>query len=186
MQAKGSRVQAAVVIGIVFLSSIPLVAQAPTINLKDRVLKKTHFFVFNTQVVGAGCNTVDCTATTVVFRPSIQCPAPLNSTCTYHIQVYGQVLGLTSEIGFFKFLINGAPPVGEQTETDGTFTVEGEPRYPFVHAQSYAVVATVKNRLSANQNHPVEFDIGCNDSDQVGYCTESFSYGELRVDVFVP
>ena len=190
MQTKGSRVRIAVVIAMMFLaaSSIPLVAQATTKNLTNRVLKETHFFVFNQQLsVLAGCNTVDCRGTAPVFKPKIQCPVALNSTCTYQIQVYGQVSLTPEDSGYYRFLINGAAPtVGTQTDSDGYFLWALGPLNPYEQAQSYAVVTTVKNGMSANQNHGVEVDISCIDFSGDGYCGVQFLSGELRVDVFVP
>ena len=193
MQTAGLRLRVVVVVGTMFLtfSSIQLAAQVTTINLTNRVLKQTHFFVKNNGdiTVFADCFTANCKVTTPVFKSTIPCPGPLNSTCTYHIQMYGVVSVFPDQTGLYRFLINGSPPFGDQASlTDGS--VYWSSPQPTAgddsEVRSYAVVGTVKNRVSANQNHPVELDFGCSDTAGTGECLANLYSGELRVDVFVP
>jgi len=107
--------------------------------------------------------------------------------------VYGLVgLVTPNDLGLYRFLINGAPPVGNQAyslgESGTLIWDESNPNTPS-QVRSYAVVATVKNHVSANQNHLVEVDIGCEDNEYTSSdneCWVFFEGGELRVDVFVP
>lgn len=195
----------AIILGLMILaaSSVPLVAQssghagvsanitpppATITSLPNRILKKTHFFVLGQDLaVQVSCNTSECQATAPVFTPQIQCPAVAGKTCTYHIQVSAQVSETPSDFGQYRFLVDGAPPVQFQTDFNGYFNWEQSNPNAGIgvwEARAYAVVATVKNSV-ANQNHTVEVDIACFDTNGDG-CTGAFGFGDLRVDVFEP
>lgn len=195
----------AIIVGLMALVGIavPLVAQSPghvelrgssappptTItNLTGRSLKKTHFFILAQDLaVEASCSTAECQASAPVFIPQIQCPGVVGKTCTYHIQVSAQVSETPNDFGEYRFLIDGVPPVQFQTDFSGYFNWEqSNPNAGLGvwEARAYSVVATVKNDV-ANQNHSVEVDIACFDTNGDG-CIGAFGFGNLRVDVFQP
>ena len=133
------------------------------------------------------CSTSGCQATAPVFTPQIQCPGIAGKTCTYHIQVSAQVSVTPNDFGQYRLLVDGAPPVQFQTDFQGYFNWEQQNPNSGVgiwEARPYAVVGTVTNDIT-NQNHAVEVDIACFDTDGNG-CTGAFGFGDLRVDVFQP
>jgi hypothetical protein len=195
----------AIIVGLITLvsSSVLLVAQTPghvelqgssplpptTItSLTNRSLKKTHFFILGQDLaVQASCSSAGCQASAPVFTPQIQCPGVVGKTCTYHIQVSAQVSETPNDFGQYRFLVDGVPPIQFQTDFSGYFNWEqSNPNSGLGvwEARAYSVVATVKNNV-ANQNHSVEVDIACFDTDGDG-CIGAFGFGNLRVDVFEP
>jgi hypothetical protein len=162
---------------------------APSIvTLANRTLVASQFFINNSDLaVQAQCTTAGCQATAPAFSPMIMCPGPINQTCTFHVQVAAQVSVTPNDFGEYRFLIDGVPPVHFQTDFSGYFNwVQQDPNsgLGIWEARSYAVVATVTNRV-VNQTHRVEVDIACYDVTGDG-CIGAIGFGDLRVDVFRP
>jgi hypothetical protein len=111
----------------------------------------------------------------------------VGKTCTYHIEVSAQVFVTPGDFGQYRFLVDGAPPLQFQTDFSGYFNWEQQNPNSGVgiyEARPYAVVATVTNTV-LNQNHSVEVDIACFDTNSDG-CTAGFGFGGVRIDVFTP
>jgi hypothetical protein len=187
----GSAILAVAVFGTAFASAqsgAPVTPgrKAPTTQLSNRTLQRSGLVV-NTGIVSANCSTSGCSASTAVFVKNTLCPRPAGKTCTLYINLESQVEVTTDDNGLFKFLVDGVPP--SPGPTDGTGLVRwvlGDPDSGSIdfEARSFGVVATITNSI-ANQNHPVEVDIACQDITCDG-CSASMGFASLNIAVYTP
>jgi hypothetical protein len=137
----------------------------------------------------ASCTGVDCLSTpTALFAPVLVCPAQAGKSCTYDIQVTGQVktTGITNsdgQDGVYQFLVDGVLPSGGGTDDSGFFAWQiGGPS--FTYGTSYNVHSKVKN-TTLNQSHNVLVNFACQDIDGGG-CTASLGFQTIVVRVWTP
>ena len=139
----------------------------------------------------ASCRSISCFSPLVaIYSHSFICPVPAGSTCTYDIQISGEVSsGGNSkdggEIGYYQFLVDGLAPKGGGTDLSGFYQWQiGGPA--FVFGTSYNVHSKVKNS-AANQRHKVIVNLACAEtiSDPAG-CTADAPFQTLVVRVWTP
>jgi hypothetical protein len=160
--------------------------KAPTTQLSNRTLQRTGLVVNNSEV-SANCSSSGCSASAPVFVKNTLCPRPAGKSCTLYIHLESQVEVTTNDNGLFKFLVDGVPPT--PGPTDGTGLVRwvlNDPDSGSIEfeARAFGVVATITNSI-ANQNHPVEVDIACQDLTGDG-CTASMGFASLNIAVYTP
>jgi hypothetical protein len=188
----GLAIVAVAVFGTVFASAqsgAPVAGKhkKPTVTqLSNRTLQRTGLVV-NSGNVSATCSTSGCSASTPVFVKNTLCPRPAGKTCTLYVHLDSQVEVTTSDNGLFKFLVDGLPAT--PGPTDGTGLVRwvlNDPDSGSIDFESraFGVVATITNSI-ANQNHPVEVDIACQDITGDG-CSASMGFASLNIAVYTP
>jgi hypothetical protein len=129
---------------------------------------------------GAGCQT-----TAVVFTRPVSCPVKAGKTCTLYLHLEGNAYVSVSDLGLFRFLIDGIAPAPGPTDSNGDYSFAGfDPNSTSSSARSFAVVGKVKN-TSDNELHSIEVDIGCADTNSDG-CMGIMGFSSLSTGVFTP
>ena len=115
------------------------------------------------------CGSAHCTSPAVtIYSYNITCPGLAGKTCTYDIQIAGQVMSggnsdAVGEDGLYQFLIDGAVPTGGGTDSNGFYSWQyGGPEFAF--GTSYNVHSHVTNDI-ASQAHNITVSVACNEID---------------------
>ena len=137
----------------------------------------------------ASCTGTDCLSSpTALFAPVVVCPAQAGKSCTYDVQISGQVkttgiINSNGQDGVYQFLVDGLIPSGGGTDDSGFFAWQiGGPS--FTYGTSYNVHSKVKN-TTLNQSHTVLVNLACQDIDGGG-CTASLGFQTIVVRVWTP
>ncbi len=143
----------------------------------------------------ATCASAQCSSgTTAIYAENFTCPAAAQKSCTFDIQIAGEVFSTgvsinAGENGLYQFLIDGLPPngggTGAGTDPKGFYSWQfGGPSFLF--GTSYNVHSTVTNS-SANQQHVILVGLACQDtvSDPNGCFVTTLSQA-LVVRVWTP
>jgi len=172
-----------------FLLLFPLAL--PAQKLSQRVLMSSTFQVLGYGGLSQSCGGSGCTVSIPLVTPaSVVCPRPAGSTCTFAIDVQAFV-GASSppDIGLLTYTGDGSY-IDKRTNPSYTFQ-SGRVPSPSEVSASFTFVVTVKN-TNANQQHPVEIDLVCIDTDGDGCFVGSggvnryYPSASVRIDVFRP
>jgi hypothetical protein len=122
-----------------------------------------------------------------VFTRPIECPVSAGKTCTFYLHLEAEAAVSVSDLGQFRFLVDGVAPVPGQTDPGGyVIYIYSNPDSSSVSARSYAVIAKVKN-TTTNQLHPIEVDIGCvNVTSAHDGCNADINNRTLSTGVYTP
>jgi hypothetical protein len=141
--------------------------------------------------VSVSCTTTGCLSTAVpVFTESLVCPGKKNSTCTYDVQVSGQVeVGATSTIqgenGLLQFLFDGKIPSSGGTDFNGFYSFQSFGP-DFQHNARYRVFAQVTN-TALNQKHAINVNLACEEEiGALGCFADAGPFSTLVVRVWTP
>lgn len=175
---------------LLFLLLFPLTLYAQT--LQNRVLKSSTFQVLggHESGVSTGCATQYCSASVPLITPtSVVCPAPPGQTCTFAINVQATVGATPYDVGLFNYVGDGGY-IASNTNPFYPWQLPASVSPNYVSA-SFTFVVTIKN-THANQSHPVEIDLGCDDGNGDGCAVVSESgdlyrpSASIRIDVLRP
>lgn len=142
---------------------------------------------------GTSCSTIGCTAKAPLLGLwGVVCEAAAGQTCTFALHADAGVVVSANDEAFFSATVAGA--VGPVL-SNKTIIYLPLPRDAngFGHGMAnFTFVIQVKNTV-AGEAHLVEFDLGCQDTDNSGACSVVSSGGApntaaatLRIDVFTP
>jgi hypothetical protein len=139
----------------------------------------------------ASCAAAGCLSpSSAIYSYNITCPAAIGRTCTYDIQIAGQVETggnsiVAGENGLYQFLVDGAIPTGGGTDFSGYYHWQlfGP---EFSTATAYSVHSQVKNSV-LNQAHNITVYLACQDviGDGAG-CFASAGFQTLVIRVWTP
>jgi hypothetical protein len=141
---------------------------------------------FNSSCSFAGCISPPST----IYSYNITCPVLVGKTCTYDIQIAGQVMSggnsdAVGENGLYQFLIDGAPPTGGGTDINGNYSWQyGGPEFEF--GTSYSVHSKVTNDV-ANQAHTISVSVLCEEvNGDLNGCWVFSGFQTMVVRVWTP
>ena len=113
----------------------------------------TTTFVVNKSAATARCGKAGCTAAKSMLESiPVNCPAPTGQTCTFHIALDAKVSMSykfyeasegSGPIGFYQFLIDGAPPTLGPTDVHGNYLFERN-----------VITQSEQNKLPDRQSYP--------------------------------
>jgi hypothetical protein len=158
---------------------------------KAETLKATYSDSINNGGIFTFCSTSGCLAPRATIDSlDLTCPGVAGKTCTYDVQIAGQVEsgGMSinaGEEGLYSFFIDNALPNGGGTDPNAFYAWQLlGPRFQF--GTSYNVHSTVTNTV-ANQKHNVTVGISCFEvlHDPSG-CFANAGFQTLVVRVFTP
>ena len=167
-------------------SVAPLLGVTPKETLKATYEDSIHnggIFTF--------CSTAGCLAPTATIDSlNLECPVVAGKTCTYDIQLSGQVQSggesiVNGEEGLYRFFVDGFIPNGGGTDPNGFYAWQlFGPSFQFT--ASYGVHSTVTN-TTANQTHNVTVGVACLDvlQDPRG-CFANAGFQNVVVKVLTP
>lgn len=167
-------------------SVAPLLGVTPQETLRATYLDSIHnggIFTF--------CGTAGCLAPTATIDSlNLVCPVVAGKTCTYDIQLSGQVQSggesiVNGEEGLYRFLIDGFIPNGGGTDPNGFYAWQlFGPTFQFT--ASYGVHSTVTNTV-ANEKHNITVGVSCLDvlKDPRG-CFANAGFQNVSVKVMTP
>ncbi len=171
---------------VLLLFPLTLSARKP----QQLVLQSSTFQVLGYGGVSTGCAEVFCTASVPLVTPtSIVCPAPAGRTCTFAIDVQAFVRATPYDVGLLSYVGDGSY-IDPRVNPYYTWQRPSNPS-PIDVSASFTFVVTVKN-TEANQQHPVEIDLVCEDENNDGCAAASAGWNQyfpgasVRIDVFRP
>lgn len=177
---------------------IAVTADAQTIIQNERLVNTTLVVIRDTKI--AECARTNCRAITAMLDAiPVTCPGGAGQTCTLHIVLDAKVstqpycfngCGGLAGTGFYRFLVDGAPPDLGPTGKNGGYLLEdnvwgaGNPYPPVRQSLPASVFATVTN--GASDQHTIAVAIGCEDTVPNGGCQIASHQGTMRIDAFQP
>jgi hypothetical protein len=136
------------------------------------------------------CGTSGCLATSVpIYSTDITCPGVAGKTCTYDIQISGQVFSTGETIedgenGLYQFLVDSQIPNGGGTDASGFYSWQFlGPAFTF--STSYNLHSKVTNSV-ANQKHNIAVNLSCEDDIGANGCFAEAVFQTLVVRVLTP
>ena len=149
---------------MLFMTSAVGISLAQKLTPKETL--KATYSDSGAAVITATCGSFHCFAAPVtIYSYQLTCPVVAGGSCTYDIQIAGQVKtdlnlnGGSGEEGLYQFLVDGKAPNGGGTDASGFYAWQaGGPT--FVFGTSYNVHSKVKNTV-ANQKHTVTVKLSC-------------------------
>lgn len=176
--------------GLVLAGCFALLALAPQSQAQTTILSDESL-QSSTLLVHKGDSTATCTGATceahhAMFRPlTVQCPAGVEGTCTFHISLNAQVeTDESNPIAAFQFLVDNAAPSPGPTDANGNYqflanrvSSAGEP--PF---QSFS--AAVDATVTGSGSHTIAAYIACRGTGKG--CKATAHWSEMKVDILLP
>jgi len=136
------------------------------------------------------CGVSSCLADPVtIFNTNVTCPVVAGKTCTYDVQIAGQVFSTGETIeegenGLYQFLVDGLIPTGGGTDVNGFYSWQFlGPAFTF--GTAYNVHSKVTNS-SANEKHNIAVNLTCEDDIGATGCFAEASLQTITVRVMTP